>query len=207
MQLTLPSGDFTDFLASTPIVDFASPAAQPVRALAANLLRRSPTQLQYIQNAYEYVRDRIAHSADIRGRVVTCAAPDVLRAGEGICFAKSHLLAALLRCRGVPAGFCYQRLILDDDTAPVLILHGLNAVYLSQESRWIRLDARGNKPGVNAQFSLTGEQLAFPVRPERGEEDIPVLYARPDANVVRALTESPSLAALWSHLPTALASR
>lgn len=207
MQLTPPSGDFANFLASTPIVDFASPAAQPVRALSANLLRRSPTQLQYIQNAYEYVRDRIAHSADIRGHVVTCAAPDVLRAGEGICFAKSHLLAALLRCRGVPAGFCYQRLILDDDTAPVLILHGLNAVYLSQESRWIRLDARGNKPGVNAQFSLTGEQLAFPVRPEWGEEDIPVLYARPDANVVRALTESTFLAALWSHLPTALASR
>lgn len=42
---------------------------------------------------------------------------------HGICFAKSHLLAALLRCKSIPAGFCYQKLILDDETAPVLIYH------------------------------------------------------------------------------------
>ena len=82
--------------------------------------------------AYEYVRDMISHSADISADTVTCSASEVLKAGHGICFAKSHLLAAILRSKSVPAGFCYQKLILDDETAPVLIYHGLNGVYLRE---------------------------------------------------------------------------
>lgn len=80
--------------------------------------------------------------------ILTCTASEVLSAGHGICFAKSHLLAAILRCKSVPAGFCYQKLILDDETAPVLIYHGLNGVYIKEYQKWIRLDARGNKEGV-----------------------------------------------------------
>ena len=37
--------------------------------------------------------------------------------------------------------------------------------------KWIRLDARGNKETVNAQFSLDEEILAFLVRPELNEVD------------------------------------
>ena len=59
----------------------------------------------------------------------------------------------------------------DNEAAPVLIYHGLNGVYLSDYGKWIRLDARGNKEGVNAQFSVETEQLAYAVRPEMGEED------------------------------------
>ena len=33
------------------------------------------------------------------------------------------------------------------------------------------MHTRGNKEGVNAQFSLEEEQLAFPIRVEKGEED------------------------------------
>jgi hypothetical protein len=39
-------------------------------------------------------------------------------------------------------------------------LHGLNAVHLSQWE-WYRIDPRGNKPGIDAQFSPPVEQLAF----------------------------------------------
>ncbi|MBT2393298.1 hypothetical protein J7E87_28690 [Streptomyces sp. ISL-1] len=39
--------------------------------------------------------------------------------------------------------------------------------------RWIRLDARGNKEGVDARFSLDGEHLAWPVDPSQGEIDYP----------------------------------
>ena len=127
-----------------------------------------------------------------------------MRAGHGLCFAKSHLLAAILRCRGIPAGFCYQKLILDDDTAPVLIYHGLNGVYLKSVGRWIRLDARGNKPGVNAQFSLGTEQLAFPVRPEMGEEDGTVIYPAPDRMILASLTEHRTRSELWEDLPDEL---
>ena len=36
---------------------------------------------------------------------------------------------------------------------------------------WIRLDARGNKENVHAEFSIEEEHLAFPVRNEFGEVD------------------------------------
>ncbi len=42
---------------------------------------------------------------------------------------------------------------LEDEESPVVI-HGLNAIYLKSINKWIRLDSRGNKPDVNAQFSL-----------------------------------------------------
>ena len=154
--------------------------------------------------AYEYVRDMISHSADISADTVTCSASEVLKAGHGICFAKSHLLAAILRSKSVPAGFCYQKLILDDETAPVLIYHGLNGVYLREYGKWIRLDARGNKPGVNAQFSIDSEMLAFPIRPEKGEVDVPVIYADPDTEIVKTLQSYGLRSELWDNLPMKL---
>jgi transglutaminase-like putative cysteine protease len=80
-------------------------------------------------------------------------------AGTGYCYAKSHLLAALLRANGIPAG--NQRLSIDDK-GPPFCLHGLNAVYLP-EIGWYRVDCRGNKSGVDAQFSPPIERLAFRV--------------------------------------------
>ena len=86
------------------------------------------------------------------GRVeVTCRASDVLAARTGFCYAKSHLLAALLRANGIPAALCYQRLSIDGQ-GPPFCLHGLNAVHLPEHG-WYRIDARGNKPGVDAQFT------------------------------------------------------
>lgn len=58
-----------------------------------------------------------------------------------------------------------------------IILHGLNAIYLKEMDKWIRLDSRGNKEGVNAQFSLEKEILAFPIRNELGEVDIKMIYS------------------------------
>lgn len=160
--------------------------------------------MDYIKIAYEFVRDHIGHSADINEDAITCTASDVLKAGHGICFAKSHLLAALLRCKSVPTGFCYQKLILDDETAPVLIYHGLNGVYMKDLGRWIRLDARGNKDGVNAQFSVETEQLAFPVRPELGEIDNLFVYPDPDKKVLETLKKFGTRTELWDNLPTEL---
>ena len=65
-------------------------------------------ETDYIRKAYEYVRDNISHSADAGEDEVTCSAGEVFEAGHGICFAKSHLLAALLRAKSIPAGFCFQ---------------------------------------------------------------------------------------------------
>lgn len=52
-------------------------------------------------------------------------------------------------------------------------------VPLAWADRWIRLDARGNKEGVDAHFSLNGEHLAWPMDPSQGEIDYPVVDASP----------------------------
>lgn len=200
--LKLFSDNIEDYLNRGEMTDFDDSA---VSALADRLFTEAADETDFIRKAYEYVRDNISHSADISADEVTCSASQVLKAGHGICFAKSHLLAAILRRKGVPAGFCYQKLILDDETAPVLIYHGLNGVYVKSVGRWIRLDARGNKPGVNAQFSLGAEQLAFPVRPEKGEQDGLTIYPEPDRVIVAALKSHESRSELWDDLPNKLA--
>jgi len=199
MRFTLQTHPMDHYLTATNVIDYTDPG---ITALSAELRRDYLTPPEYAKAAFEYVRDEISHSADIKGTVVTCRASDVLHYREGICFAKAHLLAAILRCGGVPAGVCYQKLVLSDDNPAVLTLHGLNAVYLS--GQWIRLDARGNKPGVNAQFSLTEEHLAFPIRAEMGEKDFDVNYANPVPSVLRSLTSHDTLDSLWVNLPTEL---
>ena len=147
---------------------------------------------------FEWVRDEICHSYDYQRNPVTCRASDVLHYKTGYCFAKSHLLAALLRANQIPAGFCYQRLSVDDQGAPYS-LHGFNAVYLPH-SGWYRIDARGNKTGVNAQFTPPQEQLAYPIRLAE-EADFQVILAEPLPMVVEALQTYHTWENLLHHLP------
>ena len=201
----LPYTDKIDeYLEFDDVIDYKNEA---IREVADVLFQKANDELSFIKNAYEFVRDNISHSADINADALTGVASEVLKNGHGICFAKSHLLAALLRCKSIPTGFCYQKLVLDDETAPVLIYHGLNGVYVKELSKWIRLDARGNKEGVNAQFSTETEQLAFPVRPEKGEEDCFVVYPRPDVKVLEKFRAYKTRTELWEDLPVELGYR
>ncbi len=115
----------------------------------------------------------------------------------GFCYAKSHLLAALLRANGVPTGLCYQRLATGDADAPYC-LHGLNAVRLTEHG-WYRLDARGNKPGVQAEFCPPTEKLAFALG--QNEMDLPEIWDEPLPLVIRALENSCDVATLAHNLP------
>lgn len=153
-----------------------------VKALAAQLKAQSPDEAGFCLAAFEWVRDEVVHSVDAGHNLVPLAASEVLEARTGLCYAKSHLLVALLRAGGIPSGFCYQRL---RETTGGLVLHGLVAVQLG--GRWFRLDPRGNKPGIDAQFSLGGDRLAFKADPEEGESDDPQVYPAPAPAVVRAL--------------------
>jgi transglutaminase-like putative cysteine protease len=135
---------------------------------------------------------------------VTCTASEVLRQGTGICFAKSHLLAALLRAVDIPAGFCYQVLRLDPPEDDETALHGLNAIYLASLGKWIRVDARGNTGGINARFSIGKEQLAFAMDPEAEEFIYEAIFAAPVSSVVSRLKMYDNLSDLWLDLPQAL---
>lgn len=190
-----------EYIKEDEIIDYSN---EMIMKLAEELYEQSGNETEYIRAAYEYVRDHISHSADINEDIITCSASEVLKAGHGICFAKSHLLAALLRYKSIPTGFCYQKLILDDETAPVLIYHGLNGVYMKEYEKWIRLDARGNKEGVDARFSPDNEQLAFPIRPEMGEKDDLTVYPNPDVKVLEKMRRNQTRTNLWDDLPTEL---
>lgn len=183
------------YLGFSEWIDGAHPA---VRAQAALLAGASASPLELVRNSYEFVRDRILHSWDARRDPLTCRASDVLLHGTGFCYAKSHLLAALLRANGVPAALCYQRLSCGERGAPYCI-HGLNAVFLPEHG-WYRIDPRGNKPGVDAQFRPPVEQLAFALQ-DGHERDFPGLYAAPLPLVVEALTTRANVADLAAHLP------
>lgn len=104
----------------------------------------------------------------------------------------------MLRFFGIPAGFCYQKLCSGHDVNRKF-LHGLNAVYLKDLNRWIRLDARGNKSGVDAQFSIYEEKIAKPIRKELGEEDHPVIFMEPNPVVVEILKKSNNMSELWAQ--------
>lgn len=190
-----------EYIKEDEIIDYSN---EMIVKLAEELYEQSGNETEYIRAAYEYVRDHISHSADINEDIITCSASEVLKEGHGICFAKSHLLAALLRYKSIPTGFCYQKLILDDETAPVLIYHGLNGVYMKEYEKWIRLDARGNKEGVDAQFSPDNEQLAFPIRSEMGEKDDLTVYPNPDVKVLEKMRRNKTRTNLWDDLPTEL---
>jgi hypothetical protein len=66
------------------------------------------------------------------------------------------------------------------------VLHGLNAVYLSNKKKWLRIDAGGNKLNVDAQFTGEEEKIAFPVRPEYKETNYPTIYAAPHPKIMQA---------------------
>lgn len=162
-----------------------------IKQFAATLRAEHSEDVPFAQAAFEHVRDGVRHSWDAQDPRVTLSASETLREGVGLCFAKAHLLAGLLRAEGIPTGLCYQRLA-DDGSS--FVVHGLVAVHL--QGHWHRQDPRGNKPGVDAQFSLTTEQLAWPVRTELGERDYPQLLVRPHPDVVRALRGATDVLAL-----------
>lgn len=201
MKILPYTTSLADYLKEDDVIDYSD---ESITQLADELYKKADSETEYIKAAFEFVRDEVSHSADINEDIITCSASEVLIARHGICFAKSHLLAALLRCKSIPTGFCYQKLTFGDETSPVLVYHGLNGVYLNEYKKWIRLDARGNKGKINAQFSIDEEQLAYLVCTEKGEEDGLVIYPAPDVKILEKLKNNKTRTALWNDLPTEL---
>ncbi len=187
--------DMRPYLQSSRYIDWETPA---VMELAQTLSANLGSDEEIARACFEWVRDTIKHSADYQLNPVTCQASEVLKQGTGYCYAKSHLLAALLRANNIPAGLCYQRLSVDD-TGPPYCLHGLNAVYLKAHG-WYRMDARGNTANVHAQFVPPREQLAFPISLP-GERDLPEIWPEPLPIVTSVLERYDHHADVYRNLP------
>ncbi|CAL9645795.1 hypothetical protein SUDANB145_06454 [Streptomyces sp. enrichment culture] len=197
MELIQETPDLSAYLAADEVIDHEHPL---VRETAARLAQEAEDSYAYARLAFEFVRDTVPHSQDSGDLRVTWRASDVLERRTGICYAKAHALAALLRAEDIPTALCYQRLLHDDGGGHVV--HGLVAVRFN--GAWHRQDPRGNKPGVDARFSLAGERLAFTPDTAAGEADHPLLHAAPHPAVLHALRTATDRPHLWRILPTAL---
>ncbi|MEH0542142.1 transglutaminase domain-containing protein [Streptomyces sp. B21-105] len=200
MELIQENPDLSAYLAADEVIDHGHPV---VRATAGRLAREAEDSYSYARLAFEFVRDAVPHSQDAEDPRVTWRASDVLEQRTGICYAKAHALAALLRAEDIPTALCYQQLARDEgDGDGGHVLHGLVAVRF--RGAWHRQDPRGNKPGVDARFSLDGERLAFVPDADVGEVDYPGLYAAPHPGVLEALRSAADRPRLWKNLPAAL---
>ncbi|AFY66642.1 transglutaminase family protein [Geitlerinema sp. PCC 7407] len=184
-----------EYLRASDVIDWQHPE---IIELANQIASGHGTSTAIAKACFEWVRDEICHSFDYRMNPVTWRASDVLRYKTGYCYAKSHLLAALLRANKIPAGFCYQRLSIDDQGAPYS-LHGFNAIHLP-EIGWYRVDARGNKEGVDARFSPPQEQLAFKIQ-FLEEADFHAILSEPLQIVVEALQAQTTWDDMLRNLP------
>jgi transglutaminase-like putative cysteine protease len=186
---------FNNYLKSSVIIDWKHP---DVFRKAQELSLHCSDDAEIARQCYEFVRDEIYHSWDYKMNPVTLKASDVLKYQTGYCYAKSHLLAALLRANRIPAGLCYQRLILDDFDNR-FCLHGLNAVYLKKHG-WYRIDARGKITNIHADFTPPFESLAFEPAHD-GEADLPEILDEPLPAVIAVLSTSTDYEMVMRNLP------
>ena len=166
--------------------------------LCNNLQKSCSSDEEVAKKCFLYVRDEIRHSGNCQDDRTTCKVSDVLKYKTGWCYAKAILLAALLRANGIPTAFCYQRLSCSEYEEGVYCLHGLNAVYLEKYG-WYRVDARGNKEGVDAQFVPPVEKLAF--IPQENEYDIKEFYSDPLPEVLDALKNNRCYSDMVANFP------
>jgi transglutaminase-like putative cysteine protease len=185
----------TKFLTETTIIDYSHPKIQ---TLSKALSDGCKTDSDIAKNCFLYVRDEIRHTGDYKDDITTCKASDVLKHQTGWCYAKSHLLAALLRANYIPAGFCYQRLSCSEYKKDIYCLHGLNAIYL-KEFGWYKVDARGNKDGVDAEFMPPTEKLAFAL--QEHEFDLADIYEKPLDVIVQTLERYTTYEEMIHHFP------
>jgi len=188
--------DLSAFLEENEYIDYS---AQIIQDKTDDLLSGIATDANKALVAYEFVRDEIAHSFDINAKVITAKASDVLRYKTGICHAKANLLAAMLRSVGIPVGFCFQHITLAEDESLGYCVHCYNAIFI--ENRWIKVDARGNTNGKDAQFSLNEPQLAYPNRPQFDEYFWPGIYARPHMATMQMLERAKTLQDILDNIP------
>jgi hypothetical protein len=93
----------------------------------------------------------------------------------------------------------FQHLTLADDDSIGYCVHCYNAIYIN--NRWIKVDARGNTNGRNAQFSLDIPILAFHNRQNYNEFFWPGIYANPHQDIMQMLDKATCLQDVLDNIP------
>ena len=115
---------------------------EAIRKKAGELLSGIRGDVAKVRALFEFVRDRIAE-AGFSGY----QASGVLAAGNGFCYNKAVLLAALCRAAGIPARIAFDAVYVHNvrargRPAEVRFLHGITEIYV--QGRWLKYDQTGN---------------------------------------------------------------
>ena len=86
-NLIIKPENMDDFLRPSEIVDFEN---NIIKNKASTLTKNVKNPVKKTKILYEFVRDEINHTMDIKADKVTFRASDVLKEGHGLCFAKSN---------------------------------------------------------------------------------------------------------------------
>lgn len=183
------------YLKEDEIIDFSHPYIQ---TLAKKLAKGCIDDVRIAKNCFLFVRDEIKHIGDYKLNYKSVKASEVLKNKAGWCYAKAHLLAALLRVNNIPTGFCYQRLSCGEYKDDIYCLHGFNAIYLKNYG-WYRVDPRGNKQGVDAQFIPPIEKLAFEL--QENEYEIDKIFNKPLNVITKTLQRNDNYEKMINDFP------
>ncbi len=183
------------YLQKSEFIDFDETNIQD---MAKELSKNCKDEEEIAKNCFLFVRDEIKHSGDIKANITTIKASEVLKYKTGWCYAKAHLLAALLRANNIPSGICYQRLNCGEYKDEIYCLHGFNVLYLKKYG-WYKVDARGNKKGVNTQFIPPLEKLAFSL--SKNEFELDNIYDKPLDIVIEKLKKNKSYDEMINDFP------
>ncbi len=193
-----------NYLRSTSLIDFEHAEIQALVTKLKTRAKNIDDEIELAQIAYEFVRDEISHAMDdesFQAHRPYLKASEVLKYGVGFCFGKSILLCAIMRAMQIPCGFSDQLLMLDEEASDHQIIHTMNAIYLKSVEKWIRLDARGNKPAdVDAQFNTQQEKIAYEARAQFNEVNNLGIYSDLPQEII-TLHEVATNAALLAALP------
>lgn len=157
----------------------------------------STSELLLIENIYKFNRDNIKHTVNTNKKNVPITSSDVIFHKHGICCAKANLFSAMLRYFKIPVGFCYQKIKSNNQYS--FDLHGLNAVYLSEYDKWIRMDVGGVDIEKESVFSFDEEQISYKVDPRLGEIDHKTIFAKPILTVIEVMKKSKNTEELWTN--------
>jgi len=192
------------YLEDTEVVDWMTPA---VEARAREVTAACASDAERVRACAAFVRRAVAHPQELpqASGPPTCRASAVLRAGHGLSFAQAHLLVALLRSRGIPAGFVYQRL-RRPGTQGGFVVRGLAAARWAEGEgapRWRMVDPAG--PGSPEDPPAIGAP-AYRADGDAGEATDPRVVFRPLGAAVRVLEKAPDLESAVRALPSASSS-
>ncbi|MGI6083886.1 MAG: transglutaminase-like domain-containing protein [Acetivibrionales bacterium] len=189
--------DIGDYLENSDIIDSDHPL---VAQIAEQLTNGHKDNLSKARVIYKFTRDHIFNSFDINATSVTITASEVLDKGHGVCFARAHLLAALMRASGIPAGFCYQIRYYND--LERLVAHGFNGVYIQELDNWVRIDASMHVDADDWNFDPFKDSTVRSVQEDIGESDDYIVYHSPSKKLLKAMYVSDTLEEFINLIPS-----